>query len=126
MTEEKRELIGYISYYNQKMRHVSNSASFFKNLIMLDRKSAKYMSAIHDTIKFFMILGDTECVEAVFFVYGELTGDKIKPNQITSAVKKFATENFRDERTVYRKIGDFFLVLKRIEKQYSSKEKLYA
>lgn len=126
MTREKRELIRCISYYNKNMRHLSDSASFFKNLIRLDRKSAKYISAIHDTVKFFIILGDTESVDAVFFVYGEFTEGKARPSQISSAVKKFATEKFRDERTVYRKISDFFFVLDRIVKQYSNEEKRYA
>ena len=48
--------------------------------------------------------GESECIEALEFVYFDNIKLPIKKNEITYRVRRFATERYIDERTVYRRL----------------------
>ena len=69
-------------------------------------QQAKEMLAVYDTLRLFAAYGREETVRAVRAVYFTYPGCRLKKNDLSLRVRRFAVENYCDERTVYRRLAE--------------------
>jgi len=62
------------------------------------------MLAVRDTLRALQALGDTECINAVMYVYMSERGRTPGKSETSRRVLSFALARYCDERTVYRKL----------------------
>ena len=60
--------------------------------------------AVYDTMRLLRISNKTEVIKAVYAVYFGHLGRNPRKNEISDRVLRHATENYCDERTVYRQL----------------------
>ena len=70
-----------------------------------DRREAKELLAVYDTVRFLRLTENTEALGALCFVYFSISGAQIKKRQISERVLRYAYENHCDQRTVYRRLA---------------------
>ena len=71
-----------------------------------DIEQAHEMLAVYDTLRLLRFYGKEETVRAVHAVYFMYPGCRLKKNDLSFRVRRFATENYCDERTVYRRLSE--------------------
>ena len=69
-----------------------------------NKSEALDLLAVYDTMRLLRISNKTEIIKAVYAVYFCGLGKKPKKNEISDRVLRHATENYCDERTVYRQL----------------------
>lgn len=69
-----------------------------------NKSDALDLLAVYDTMRLLRISNKTEVIKAVYAVYFGSLGKKPKKNEISDRVLRHATENYCDERTVYRQL----------------------
>lgn len=69
-----------------------------------NKSEALDLLAVYDTMRLLRISNKTEVIKAVYAVYFGSLGKKPKKNEISDRVLRHATENYCDERTVYRQL----------------------
>lgn len=69
-------------------------------------ESAGEMLAVYDTLRLLRFYGKEETVRAVRAVYFTYPGCRLKKNDLSLRVRRFAMENYCDERTVYRRLSE--------------------
>ena len=85
---------------------------------MGDEENAYRMLAVYDTLRLLRANGKDVSADAVEYVYMEDTSKILRKNEISFRVLKFATLNFMDVRTVWRRLADAKeLYLKLLEQQ---------
>lgn len=67
---------------------------------------ANEMLAVYDTLRLLAAYGKEETVRAVRAVYFTYPGCRLKKNDLSLRVRRFAIENYCDERTVYRRLSE--------------------
>ena len=65
---------------------------------------ATRLLAVYDTLRVLHAEGRGECADAVRAVYFSGRGRNLRKNDITFAVRRFASEHSLDDRTVWRRI----------------------
>ena len=68
------------------------------------RRSKLDMIAVYDTIRLLELNGDEEIARAVREIYFSTASHRLAKNEITHRIRRFAVENYCDERTVYRRL----------------------
>ena len=63
------------------------------------------MLAVNDTMRLLELNGEDECAAAVRAVYFATSSHRLAKNEITWRVRRYALENYCDERTVYRRLA---------------------
>ena len=74
------------------------------------RKEACELIAVYETVRFLKISGKADTLNALYAVYFSLSGKGVRKSEISERVLRYATDNFCDERTVYRKLAFAVLV----------------
>jgi hypothetical protein len=69
-----------------------------------NKSEALDLLAVYDTMRLLRISNKTEVIKAVYAVYFGMSGKKPKKNEISERVLRHASENYCDERTVYRQL----------------------
>ncbi len=69
------------------------------------REEARDMLAVYDTLRMLRYMGKRETLRAVYEVYFVRQGRRLRKNDISLRVRRFAAENFWDDRTVYRRLS---------------------
>ena len=69
-----------------------------------NKSEALDLLAVYDTMRLLRISNKTEVIKAVYAVHFGSLGKKPKKNEISDRVLRHATENYCDERTVYRQL----------------------
>lgn len=67
---------------------------------------AREMLAVYDTLRLLKYMKKTEVLQAVHSVYFQRRGRRLHRNDISLRVRKFAAENYYDDRTVYRRLAE--------------------
>lgn len=67
---------------------------------------AREMLAVYDTLRFLKYMKKGEELQVVRAVYFSRRGKRLRRNDISLRVRRFATENYYDERTVYRRLSE--------------------
>ena len=70
-----------------------------------DAGEAKVMMAVYDTIRLLAFMGRREELLAVKAVYFGRHGRRLRRNDVSLRVRRFAVENYCDDRTVYRRLA---------------------
>ena len=68
------------------------------------KSAALDLLAVYDTMRLLKLSNKREVISAVTAVYFGISGIKPKKSEISERVLRHATENFCDERTVYRQL----------------------
>ena len=69
-------------------------------------REASIMLAVGDTLRLLRYMGRYETVNAVRAVYFAGRGRRLRRNEISLRIRRFAAEHYLDERTVYRRLSD--------------------
>ena len=69
------------------------------------QKNKLDMLAVLDTMRLLELNGEGECASAVRAVYFATATHRLAKNEITRRIRRHATENYCDERTVYRRLA---------------------
>ena len=69
------------------------------------RKEARELIAVYETVRFLRVCGKEDSLDALYAVYFSLSGRGIRKSEISERVLRFATDNYCDERTVYRRLS---------------------
>ncbi len=69
-------------------------------------EQANEMLAVYDTLRLLAAYGKEETVRAVKAIYFAYPGCRLKKNDLSLRVRRFAMENYCDERTVYRRLAE--------------------
>ena len=69
-------------------------------------REAAAMLAVADTLRLLRYMGRHETVDAVRAVYFSGRGRRLRRNEVSHRVRRFAAEHYLDERTVYRRLSD--------------------
>lgn len=69
-------------------------------------EQANQMLAVYDTLRLLAAYGKEETVRVVCAVYFTYPGCRLKKNDLSLRVRRFAVENYCDERTVYRRLSE--------------------
>lgn len=69
------------------------------------RAEAREMLAVYDTLRLLSYMGKQEELRVVREVYFARQGRRLRRNDISLRVRRFAAENFFDDRTVYRRLA---------------------
>lgn len=64
------------------------------------------MLAVYDTLRFLKYMKKGEELQVVRAVYFSRRGKRLRRNDISFRVRRFAVENYYDERTVYRRLSE--------------------
>lgn len=67
---------------------------------------AREMLAVYDTLRFLKYMKKGEELQVVRAVYFSRRGKRLRRNDISLRVRRFAVENYYDERTVYRRLSE--------------------
>ena len=67
-----------------------------------ERQQAAELVAVYQTLRALEYSGREETAEAVRAVYFSLPERPLKKNEVSLRVRRFASESYMDERTVYR------------------------
>lgn len=70
------------------------------------QEQANEMLAVYDTLRLLDAYGKEETVRAIRAVYFTYPGCRLKKNDLSLRVRRFAVENYCDERTVYRRLAE--------------------
>ena len=71
-----------------------------------DRQEARRMMAVYDTLRLLEHLGKREELLAARAVYFAGHGRRLRRNDISLRVRRFAAEYYLDDRTVYRRLAE--------------------
>ena len=63
------------------------------------------MLAVNDTMRLLELNGEDECAAAVRAIYFATSSRRLAKNEITLRTRRYASENYCDERTVYRRLA---------------------
>ena len=63
------------------------------------------MLAVADTLRLLRYMGRHETVDALRSVYFAGRGRRLRRNEVSHRVRRFAAEHYLDERTVYRRLS---------------------
>ena len=66
---------------------------------------AREMLAVYDTLRLLSYMNKREELRAVHEVYFPRHGRRLRRNDISLRIRRFAAENFYDDRTVYRRLA---------------------
>ena len=69
------------------------------------RREARELIAVYETVKYLEICGKKECIEALCEIYFSLSGRAVRKSEISERVLRYASDNYLDERTVYRRLS---------------------
>ena len=69
-------------------------------------REASVMLAVADTLRLLRYMERHETVSAVRAVYFAGRGRRLRRNEISFRIRRFAAEHYLDERTVYRRLSD--------------------
>lgn len=69
-------------------------------------REASTMLAVADTLRLLRYMGRHETVDALRSVYFAGRGRRLRRNEVSHRVRRFAAEHYLDERTVYRRLSD--------------------
>lgn len=61
--------------------------------------------AVSDTLRLLEINGDTDIISSVFAVYFATASHRLKKSEMSRRIRRYAFENYCDERTVYRRLS---------------------
>ena len=78
------------------------------------RKEAIELIGVYETVRFLRICEKDDALDALYAVYFSLSGRGVRKSEISERVLRFATENFCDQRTVYRKLSYVVSVYERL------------
>lgn len=67
---------------------------------------ANEMLAVYDALRLLRFYGKEETVRAIRAVYFTYPGCRLKKNDVSLRVRRFAVEHYCDERTVYRRLSE--------------------
>ena len=70
-----------------------------------NREEALEMLAVYDTLRLLTYMGKREELRAVHEVYFPRHGRRLRRNDISLRIRRFAAENYFDDRTVYRRLA---------------------
>ena len=68
------------------------------------KRSKLDMLAVYDTLRLLDLSGDSEISSAVREVYFSTASHRLAKNEVTLRIRRYAAENYCDERTVYRRL----------------------
>ena len=100
--------------------HKKRPLSFLLVISKLGANTANAMLAVRDTYRHLEISGKAECADAVREIYGGAPCIPFKPSQITARVRRFAAENYMDDRTVYRRLTEVKKIYERALSHYEN------
>lgn len=66
---------------------------------------AREMLAVYDTLRLLTYMGKREELRVVREVYFARQGRRLRRNDISLRIRRFAAENYFDDRTVYRRLA---------------------
>ncbi len=75
---------------------------------------AERMMAVYDTLRLLRCLGAEEAIAAVEAVYFADAGRRLRRNDVTLRVRRFAAEHYWDDRSVYRRLAQVKRLFARI------------
>ena len=108
------------SIFGALMLHKKTPLDFLSIISKLGVDIANSMLAVRDTYRHLEISGKHECARAVREIYGGAPRAPIKATQITARVRLFATENYMDDRTVYRRLTEAKKIYERTLSRYDN------
>ena len=74
---------------------------------------ARELIAVYETVRYLEVCGKRDCLDALFKVYFSLSSRTLKKSEIGERVLRYATDNYCDQRTVYRRLSFVTAVYKR-------------
>ena len=83
---------------------------------------ARRMLAVCETLRFLRTLGRTDAERAVRAVYFFGRGRRLRRNEISLRVRRFADEYYLDDRTVYRHLADAKRLFLQLLDSYAGEE----
>ena len=69
-------------------------------------REAREMLAVYDTLRLLKYMKKKEVLQAVQSIYFQRRGKRLHRNDISLRVRRFAVENYYDDRTVYRHLAE--------------------
>lgn len=69
-------------------------------------EEAREILAVYDTLRLLKYMKKWEELKAVQAVYFQRHGRRLRRNDISLRVRRFAAENYYDDRTVYRRLAE--------------------
>lgn len=63
------------------------------------------MLAVYDTLRLLTYMNKREELRAIYEVYFTSRGRRLRRNDVSLRVRRFAVENYYDDRTVYRRLA---------------------
>ena len=68
-------------------------------------EEAREMLAVYDTLRLLTYMNKREELRAIYEVYFTSRGRRLRRNDVSLRVRRFAVENYYDDRTVYRRLA---------------------
>lgn len=81
-----------------------DSYDFLRILAKAPKENIWQLLAVRDTIGTLVATGENEAAEAIKYIYFSKRKVSTAPLDISMSVKRFASERYLDERTVYRRL----------------------
>ncbi len=105
---ERDEIINIFKKYSRLglYRHNLNTFGVYQAIRGCSRSESEALdlAAVHETFKFLKTAGKDDALIAVKKIYFTCPARIIRKNEISMRVRKFALQNYCDERTVYRRL----------------------
>ena len=120
-SEKRDEIIRIFRKYARMglADHRLNPIQAYKKIDLLctSKRSKLDMFAVYDTLRLLVLDGDEETVDAVYRVYFSGKTHRLSGREISERVTRVASEQFCDDRTVYRKLERARALYERVREQ---------
>ena len=104
-TESRRAMLAFLKYarygFDERALYAFDMVDNIRGCVR-NKRDAREMLAVCDTIRFLSCTGRKEILRALRAIYFAGDGRMLRRNELSLRVRRYATENYYDERTVYR------------------------